>query len=86
MQRAIIVSLTLLVWAGLPLGSGTSEALGQSSAAVLPGDGRAVNFALPGDFAGAQRVAEQLNRCVLIKGVAGGMDQLGATECTKGHW
>lgn len=86
MQIREIVSRALLWGVGLSLAVMPSEALGQSSRADVPGDNRAVNFAIPGQFESAQRAAKENNRCLLIKGVAGGMDQKGATECTKGHW
>ena len=86
MQRGKIVSLVLFVSAGLPLAMGISEALGQSSVAVVPGDNRAVKFFGPGAFEEAQRTAKEQRRCLLIKGVAGGMDARGAIQSTKGHW
>lgn len=50
------------------------------------GDARVVNFYLPAEFEQALADAKESNRLLLIKGVAFGVDQLGATCATKGHW
>ena len=50
------------------------------------GDTRVVNFYLPAEFEQALADARESNRLLLIKGVAFGVDQLGATCATKGHW
>jgi len=49
-------------------------------------DDTVCDFVLPGSFEKAREKAKASGRCLLIKGVAFGMDKLGATDCTKGHW
>jgi len=44
------------------------------------------NFILPGNFKKAMFRAKKENRPLLIKGVAFGLDEAGATCATKGHW
>ena len=50
------------------------------------GDTRAVDFVYPGHFAEAQARARERGRPLLIKGVAFGVDAVGAACATKGHW
>ena len=58
----------------------------QDEPADGPGDSRVVDFFLPGQFLEARMRAMETNRSLLIKGVAFGMDEAGATCATKGHW
>ena len=51
-----------------------------------PGDSTVVDFVLPGQFEDALARAKKRNRPLLIKGVAFGVDKLGATCATKGKW
>ncbi len=51
-----------------------------------PGDTTVVNFFVPGQFKKALAAAKTRNRCLVIKGVAFGMDQKGAACATKGLW
>lgn len=55
--------------------------------APQPGcDPRAIAWALPGQFAAARERARSEHRFLLIKGVAFGIDEAGATCATKGRW
>ena len=50
------------------------------------GDAEVVNFFLPGQFDKVKAEAKKLDRLILIKGVAFGVDKIGATCATKGKW
>ena len=50
------------------------------------GDTRVVDFFLPNQFGKAKTASKERNRCLLIKGVAFGVDKVGAGCATKGHW
>ena len=50
------------------------------------GDTRVVDFYLPHEFEQALKASKQQNRCLLIKGVAFGIDAAGEKCATKGHW
>jgi hypothetical protein len=70
---------------------GVFAMFGTTQGAELPtnqpcGDIVAIRFFLPGEFKKAQAEARKSNRCMLIKGVAFGVDELGAKQPTKGHW
>lgn len=86
----MLINLPILLLAGvLAIAPGQ---VGDKSDGTKPageptcGDHAVVEFILPGSFDKAQALAKKQNRCLIIKGVAGGMDRLGATQCTKGHW
>ena len=51
-----------------------------------PGDDTVVAFVCPGSFAEARQRASEERRPLLVKGVAFGMDEAGATTPTRGHW
>lgn len=46
----------------------------------------AINWVLPGHFADALKQANAQQRLIMIKGIAFGIDDLGATCATKGCW
>ena len=77
-----MIRFTLLVLAATCVLPGT--AFGKDAPEC--GDTTVVDFFLPGSFKDAQKKAKKTNRCLLIKGVAFGMDQAGATCAIKGHW
>ncbi|MHC5019102.1 MAG: hypothetical protein ACYTGX_03105 [Planctomycetota bacterium] len=74
----------------------TLTALALAAAAATPvaaqepaqrgGDPEVINFIYPGEFAKALEQAKRRNRCLIIKGVAFGVDAAGAECATKGHW
>ncbi len=49
-------------------------------------DTSAIRWFTPGDFAKAQKQAAEERRILMIKGIAFGIDELGATSATKGCW
>lgn len=49
-------------------------------------DRTAIRWYTPGDFESARKEAEKEKRLLLIKGIAFGMDELGAKDATKGCW
>ena len=53
---------------------------------VAAGDPTVVEFILPGHFKEALAASTERNRCLLVKGVAFGVDAAGAVCATKGHW
>ena len=65
-----------------------APAAAQSRVAQAPkcGDATNIDFIYPGQFARALAKAKQARRPLIIKGVAFGVDQVGATCATKGHW
>ncbi|MGE3851452.1 MAG: hypothetical protein AB7K09_06910 [Planctomycetota bacterium] len=79
MKLPSTLSLLLLLWLLAP-------AFAQPAPAPHAGDTNVVNFVLPGHFADALAAAKQQNRCLMIKGVAFGVDAEGAVCATKGHW
>jgi hypothetical protein len=50
------------------------------------GSGNVPRYLTPGSFSAALERAQAEKRALLIKGVAFGMDRIGATLPTKGHW
>lgn len=46
----------------------------------------AINWVLPGHFADALKQANEQQRLIMIKGIAFGIDDAGATCATKGCW
>ena len=46
----------------------------------------AINWVLPGHFDDALKQANAQQRLIMIKGIAFGIDELGATCATKGCW
>ena len=50
------------------------------------GDTRVIDFYLPDRFDEALEASRDQGRSLLIKGVAFGIDEEGATCATKGHW
>ncbi|MFT3881652.1 MAG: hypothetical protein QM703_18560 [Gemmatales bacterium] len=46
----------------------------------------AINWVLPGHFADALKQANAQQRLIMIKGIAFGIDDAGATCATKGCW
>ena len=50
------------------------------------GDATVVDFFLPGKFEEARKRSRKTGRCLLVKGVAFGMDKAGAACATRGHW
>ncbi len=72
------------------VGTLTTPALAQGRSAGRPkrrsGDTEVIEFVLPGRFKEAVARAKKLNRPLVIKGVAFGIDRQGATCATKGHW
>ncbi len=46
----------------------------------------AINWVLPGHFADALKQANVQQRLIMIKGIAFGIDDVGATCATKGCW
>ncbi|MGE3853851.1 MAG: hypothetical protein AB7K09_19120 [Planctomycetota bacterium] len=80
MQRALSAAVLLVALA--------APAFAQQPApepAPAP-DTVAVNFFTPGHFKAAVAAATQQKRLLLIKGIAFGVDELGAQCATKGHW
>jgi len=64
---------------------GTWSAVAEESG-TNTGDTEVINFVLPGDFQDVLKQAKERNRCFLIKGIAFGVDKLGAKCATKGLW
>lgn len=46
----------------------------------------AIEWVLPGEFDHALKFAEQKQRLIMIKGIAFGIDHVGAKNATKGCW
>ena len=80
LQRILIPVITLAVFTA---GAGRA---GESTPAPKAGDDDTCRFFLPGKFTDAMAKAAETNRCLLIKGVAVGMDRVGAACSTRGHW
>jgi len=49
-------------------------------------DTTAIRWFLPGQFKDAQAHAEKTGRILMIKGIAFGVDEVGAKCATKGNW
>lgn len=49
-------------------------------------DRSAIRWHLPGDFESARKAADKEQRLLLIKGIAFGVDEVGAKDATKGCW
>jgi hypothetical protein len=49
-------------------------------------DRAAIRWRVPGEFEDARKEAEKEKRLLLIKGIAFGVDELGAKDATKGCW
>ena len=77
----LCLAATGLAWGDLP-----KDVRCENKSGPRCGDRRVPNYVLPGQFEGALAHAKKTNRPLLIKGVAFGMDRVGATEPTKGHW
>ena len=45
-----------------------------------------INWVLPGHFADALKQANEQQRLIMVKGIAFGIDDVGATCATKGCW
>jgi hypothetical protein len=64
-------------------------ALGTTAGAADPTactDRTAIRWHVPGEFEDARKEAEKEKRLLLIKGIAFGVDELGAKDATKGCW
>lgn len=81
MKSRIFASALLFCIAGA-IGAGEPE----TTPAKPVGDTTVVNFFLPGTFADALDRAKTSQRCLIIKGVAFGIDEAGSKCATKGHW
>ena len=79
-MRNSLLSATALLICVLPSSAVAREAPRK------PGDATVCNFVLPGHFDEALAEAKERNRPLLIKGVAFGVDQEGASCATKGKW
>ena len=64
----------------------TPAAAQEPAPAARGGDPEVIDFIYPGKFAKALEQAKATNRCLIIKGVAFGVDAAGAECATKGHW
>jgi len=64
----------------------SSARAGEKEAVQKGGDPNVCNFVLPGNFTDALAKAAEANRCLIIKGIAFGIDRVGATCATRGHW
>ena len=67
-----------LLLAALPLAHADDDA--------PPCDRSAIRWTLPGKFADARARATAEKRLLILKGIAFGVDELGATCATKGNW
>jgi hypothetical protein len=64
-------------------------ALGAAAVAADPTactDRTAIRWRVPGEFEDARKEAEKEKRLLLVKGIAFGVDELGAKDATKGCW
>ncbi len=76
MRRSLFAALAAVVL--------TSPAVAADPAACT--DRSAIRWHLPGDFESAQKAADKEKRLLLVKGIAFGVDEVGAKDATKGCW
>ncbi len=79
-MRNSLLSATALFLCLLPPAAIAREA------PATAGDPTVCDFVLPGHFEEAVAKAKELSRPLIIKGVAFGVDKVGASCATKGKW
>ena len=85
-DRPLAVRLTTALLLKLLTAAPGAAQDGNSVEAQACGNDTVVDFVLPGRFREARKRSSERNRLLLIKGVAFGMDEAGATCATAGHW
>jgi len=77
LRRSLLIPVLLLVI----LAKAHADDAGKSCENTL-----AINWVLPGHFADALKQANAQQRLIMIKGIAFGIDDIGATCASKGCW
>ncbi|NUN48267.1 MAG: hypothetical protein HUU15_05495 [Candidatus Brocadiae bacterium] len=75
----------LLIASAMPL-SAQEDVRVKNADGPACGNGVAPAYFLPGSFTKALEKAKTDGRCLIVKGVAFGIDKEGAACGTKGHW